>query len=73
MKKRSPLQKYLKAERGRLSKLATALNITPAAINQWKIIPADKLVAISRETGIPRNELRPDLYEGMDVSERAQA
>lgn len=68
MKKRSPLYKYLKAERGRLTKLATALKITPAAINQWKIIPADKLVAISRETGIPRHELRPDLYEGMSLA-----
>jgi DNA-binding transcriptional regulator YdaS (Cro superfamily) len=74
MKKRSPLQKYLKAERGRLTRLALALNITPAAINQWKIIPADKLVAISRETGIPRQELRPDLYEGINIAEeRASA
>lgn len=72
MKKRSPLYKYLKAERGRLTKLAVALKITPAAINQWKIIPADKLVAISRETGIPRHELRPDLYEGMTVEVSAQ-
>jgi DNA-binding transcriptional regulator YdaS (Cro superfamily) len=72
MKKRSLLYKYLKAERGRLKKLAAALNITPAAINQWKVIPADKLVAISRETGIPRYELRPDLYEGLMVQERPE-
>jgi DNA-binding transcriptional regulator YdaS (Cro superfamily) len=75
MKKRSPLYKYLKAERGRLTKLATALNITPGAINQWDLVPADKLIAVSRETGIPRHELRPDLYEGMVVAgqERASA
>lgn len=73
MKKRSPLHKYLKAERGRLSKLAAALNITPGAINQWKVVPADKLVAISRETGIPRQELRPDLYEGISFSEESAA
>jgi DNA-binding transcriptional regulator YdaS (Cro superfamily) len=72
MKKRSPLYKYLKAERGRLTKLARALKITPAAINQWEIIPADKLVAISNETGIPRHELRPDLYEGMAVAAEAR-
>jgi DNA-binding transcriptional regulator YdaS (Cro superfamily) len=52
--------------------LARALKITPAAINQWKIIPADKLVAISNETGIPRHELRPDLYEGMRVEVSVQ-
>lgn len=59
------LNEYLKAERGRLSNLARALGITPAAINQWEIVPADKLVGIETETGIPRQQLRPDLYEGM--------
>jgi DNA-binding transcriptional regulator YdaS (Cro superfamily) len=72
MNKRSPLYKYLKAERGRLTNLARALKITPAAINQWKIIPADKLVAISNETGIPRHELRPDLYVGMTAAAEVQ-
>ena len=53
---------YLKAERGRLSALAIALKITPGAISQWKVIPADKLVAIEEHTGIEREKLRPDLY-----------
>jgi len=73
MKKRSPLHKYLKAKRGRLSELAAALKITPGAINQWDKVPADKLVAVSRETGIPRQELRPDLYEGIMISEETAA
>ncbi|MGN7750592.1 YdaS family helix-turn-helix protein [Sinorhizobium sp. 22678] len=63
---------YLKAERGRLSRLADALAITPAAIKQWAIVPADKLIAIEAATGIPRQVLRPDLYEGMRRTPRAR-
>ena len=59
------LLQYLDEQRGRLSALAAALDITPSAIKQWRIVPADKLVAISTETGIPRQLLRPDLYSGM--------
>lgn len=59
------LRTYLKAERGRLSKLAADLAITAGAISQWDEVPADKLVAIEAATGIPRQHLRPDLYEGM--------
>jgi DNA-binding transcriptional regulator YdaS (Cro superfamily) len=59
------LNSWIQERRGRLSELATSLNITPAAIKQWQIVPADKLVAIEAFTGIPRQELRPDLFEGM--------
>jgi DNA-binding transcriptional regulator YdaS (Cro superfamily) len=65
------LRDYLKAERGRLSKLANALEITPAAITQWDVVPADKLVRIESETGIPRQQLRPDLYDGMKKPRRS--
>jgi DNA-binding transcriptional regulator YdaS (Cro superfamily) len=65
------LNEYLKAERGRLSNLARVLDITPAAINQWEMVPADKLVRIETETGIPRQELRPDLYDGMKKPRRS--
>jgi DNA-binding transcriptional regulator YdaS (Cro superfamily) len=59
------LLEYLTAKRGRMSNLARALGITPAAIKQWRVIPDDKLLGIEAETGIPRQHLRPDLYEGM--------
>lgn len=59
------LIKHIDAKRGRLTELARALGITPAAIKQWSIVPADKVVAISAYTGIPRQKLRPDLYVGM--------
>ena len=59
------LNAFLKAKRGRLSRLAEELEITPGAIAQWDEVPADKLVAIEAATGIPRQLLRPDLYQGM--------
>jgi hypothetical protein len=42
---------YLKAERGRASALAVALNITPGAVAQWREVPADRLVEVERLTG----------------------
>jgi hypothetical protein len=62
------LSTWIKAERGRLSKLAAHLNITAGAITQWSIVPADKLVAVEAFTSIPRQDLRPDLFEGMRES-----
>lgn len=57
-----PLQQYLKGERGRLTSLAEALGIFPSAVQQWKKVPAERVVAVEKVTGIPRHELRPDLH-----------
>lgn len=55
--------KPLFAERGvKASHLAKALNITHGAISQWDRVPAERVLDVERETGIPRHELRPDLY-----------
>lgn len=58
------LLQYFNAEHGRRVRLAIALEITPGAISQWDRVPADRLTKISEITGIPREELRPDLYDG---------
>lgn len=57
------LRQYLDAERGRSVKLALALGITPGAISQWEKVPAERVVDIEKATGIPRDDLRPDLFE----------
>lgn len=59
------LNEWIKAERGRLQRLAESQGITHAAIKQWNKVPADRVVSISEFTGIPRQKLRPDLYDGM--------
>jgi DNA-binding transcriptional regulator YdaS (Cro superfamily) len=56
------LRAYLKAERGRTSRLAEALDLFPGAITQWKGVPAKHVLGIERATGISRHDLRPDLY-----------
>lgn len=63
------LNTWIKAERGRLTQLARAIKVTPGAITQWSEVPSRWLVAIENFTGIPRQELRPDLYEGMEAAE----
>jgi DNA-binding transcriptional regulator YdaS (Cro superfamily) len=56
------LRDWLKAERGRATQLAKALDLFPNAISQWKNIPAKHVLEIERITGISRHDLRPDLY-----------
>ncbi len=57
-----PLRDYLKAERGRASRLAEALDIFPSAISQWIEVPSKHVLGVERVTGISRHNLRPDLY-----------
>jgi DNA-binding transcriptional regulator YdaS (Cro superfamily) len=62
MKKRSPgLAKAIMAAGG-LRRLAALLEIQPPAVNQWIEIPARRIIDVERVTGVPREELRPDLY-----------
>ena len=42
--------------------LARRLGITRQALQQWDKIPAKYLIPIERLTGVPREELRPELY-----------
>lgn len=42
--------------------LARLLGIKMPSIYSWKKVPASRVLALERETGIPRSRLRPDLY-----------
>lgn len=44
------------------STLAMQLDISKQAVYQWRQIPATRARDIERITGIPREELRPDVY-----------
>lgn len=48
--------------RGTKMLIATALGIGPAAISQWRRVPAKHLIKVERITGIPRAKLRPDIF-----------
>jgi len=48
----------------RLVALATSANVHKATVTRWmqQRIPAERVIEVERITGIPRHELRPDLY-----------
>jgi DNA-binding transcriptional regulator YdaS (Cro superfamily) len=56
------LLEYLNAERGRRQALAAALECSPSAISMWKQVPAERIGVVSRATGIPPHDLRPDIF-----------
>lgn len=56
------LQTWLAGERGRQLALAAALGIRPSAVSQWTRVPAERVIDVERVTGIPRHDLRPDIY-----------
>lgn len=56
--------KELISWRGVVTKLAEELGISTAAVSQWRRIPQDRLPDVERITGVPRDRLRPDLFEG---------
>lgn len=45
--------------------LARKLNINKSTISHWnaaKRVPAERVLEIERAVGIPRSEIRPDIY-----------
>ena len=47
---------------GGIGPLAKELGIKPQAVSQWDEVPPLRVIAVERVTGVPRHELRPDLY-----------
>lgn len=59
---------------GSQNKLAKAIGIPQQRISYLMRekdghVPAELVVAISNATGIPRQKLRPDLFEGLEPAE----
>jgi DNA-binding transcriptional regulator YdaS (Cro superfamily) len=57
------LKAWIDGERGRLTMLAEKCAITHSAICQWTRVPIERVAVVERVTGIPRTQLRPDIYE----------
>lgn len=58
---KAALERAIKAVGG-LAGLAEPLGISMQAISQWDEVPPLRVLAVERITGVPRSELRPDLY-----------
>lgn len=49
-------------EAGGPKALSQKIGVTHQAISQWRECPPLRAIELERLTGIPRHELRPDLY-----------
>lgn len=58
------LTAYRKSHSLTLESLGVRLGVGAAAVCKWerRRIPAERVLDVERLTGIPRHELRPDLY-----------
>jgi len=65
----SKLQDLLAAKGLRLIDLARRLGVNKATVTRWSRgnIPPENVIKVEKETGIPREVLRPDIYPPEDA------
>lgn len=47
-------------------KLGRLLGVSHQSIAQWMGVPAERLLEVEVLTGVPREEMRPDLFRGFE-------
>ena len=55
------LDRAIKAAGG-VGALAIGIGVRPQAVSQWDEVPPLRVLEVERVSGVPRYELRPDLY-----------
>ncbi len=50
------------AAAGGVGALARALGVSQPSVSNWRRVPSERVLAVEAATGIPRADLRPDLY-----------
>lgn len=59
---------------GGLTGLAQKVGVSKQAVLQWEEVPPLRVLTVERVSGVPRHELRPDLYPPPEPSgARAEA
>jgi len=59
---RDPIIKHAATNVGGVTKLSTLLGLSRAAVSIWRRVPAERVLQVEGLTGVPRHDLRPDLY-----------
>lgn len=57
--------KQIVKEAGGQSEIARQLGLRQQSISEWverNRVPAERVIEVERITGVPRHELRPDIY-----------
>lgn len=54
---------------GGVAQLARKIGISQPSVSNWSTVPAQRVIAVEAVTGVPRNDLRPDLYSEPPPSE----
>lgn len=67
MDMKSPLRRYREKVGQSLDDLAAAFRVDKSTISRWEtgwtLVPVNRLAEIEKQTGIPREDLRPDVFE----------
>src|SRR4051794_22885443 len=53
---------------GGVAQLARSLGISQPSVSNWGRVPAQRVVAVEAATGVPRAQLRPDIYGALALS-----
>lgn len=56
------LQRAIDAAHG-TANLAREIGVTSQAISQWERCPIERAKQVEDATGVPRHELRPDIFD----------
>jgi pyruvate kinase len=70
---RDPALESLLAMRGAVTRIATALGISTAAVSQWKRVPDDRVQEVARALGVATEQVRPDLGAAAPPPPRREA
>lgn len=49
-----------------ISRLATAIGISRAAVSKWQHVPEDHVDTVAALLGVAAHDLRPDIRKGLD-------
>ena len=61
----SPLRRWRRKEKLTLEEVGRRLGVGAAAVCKWELrkVPAERVAAVSAVSGLPREALRPDVFE----------